>query len=127
MTTAPPPPPALPVPPLPPHRSRPADAPTALDGIRIVDFSHFLAGPLATMLLADLGADVIKIEKPNGGDDFRTFRPHLGPDADLGAPFAWANRNKRSIALDLTTPAGQQVARRLAATADVVIENSRPP
>lgn len=113
----------LPPPPLPPHSPRPAGAPTALDGIRVVDFSHFLAGPLATMLLADLGADVIKIEKPDGGDDFRTFRPRVGPDDDVSAAFVWANRNKRSIALDLKRPEGRQVALDLAAGADVVVEN----
>ncbi len=105
---------------LPPYTPRPADAPTALGGIRIVDFTHFVAGPVATMLLADLGAEVIKIEKPEGGDDFRTFQPFRH---GLGAPFAWANRNKKSIVLDLTRPDGQQVARDLVAGADVVVEN----
>ncbi len=113
----------LPPPPLPAHSPRPPDAPTALDGIRVVDFSHFLAGPLATMLLADLGADVIKVEKPDGGDDFRTFQPRIGPDDDVSAAFVWANRNKRSIALDLKRPEGRQVALDLAVTADVVVEN----
>ncbi|MDH4075119.1 MAG: CoA transferase [Acidimicrobiia bacterium] len=113
----------LPPPPLPAHSPRPADAPVALDGIRVVDFSHFLAGPLATMLLGDLGAEVIKIEKPDGGDDFRTFRPRVGPDDDVSAAFMWANRNKRSIALDLKRPQGRQVALDLAVTADVVVEN----
>ena len=110
---------------LPPPVARPTDAPTALDGIRVVDFSHFIAGPLATMLLADMGgSEVIKVEKPDGGDDFRRFRPHRG---EIGAPFAWANRNKRSLVLDLTTASGRQVARDLVGRADVVIENFSAP
>ncbi len=105
---------------LPPRRPRPAAAPTALDGLRIVDFTHFIAGPLATMFLADMGADVVKIEKTGRGDDFRGF----GPQKDgMGPAFVWTNRNKRSIALDLTRPEGQEIARALAATADVVAEN----
>ncbi|MCA8927638.1 MAG: CoA transferase [Alphaproteobacteria bacterium] len=105
---------------LPPHPPRAADAPKALDGIRVLDFTHFIAGPLATMLLGDLGAEIVKIEKIAGGDDFRRFGPQR---ADMGPAFVWCNRNKQSVALDLTRPEGQQIARDLAATADVVIEN----
>lgn len=105
---------------LPPHTPRPEGAPTALGGLRILDFTHFIAGPLATMLLADMGAEVVKIEKTGRGDDFRGF----GPQKDgMGPPFVWTNRNKRSVALDLTRPEGQEIARALAATADVVVEN----
>lgn len=105
---------------LPSPRPRPAGAPTALDGVRILDFSHFIAGPLATMFLADMGAEVIKIEKTGRGDDFRGF----GRQKDgMGPHFLWTNRNKKSVALDLTQPEGREIARALAATADVVVEN----
>jgi crotonobetainyl-CoA:carnitine CoA-transferase CaiB-like acyl-CoA transferase len=95
-----------------------------LAGIRVADFSRVLAGPLATMLLADLGADVIKVERPDGGDDTRAWGPpFLGGDA---AYFLSLNRNKRSVALDLQAPEGVAAARRLALSADVVVENFRP-
>jgi crotonobetainyl-CoA:carnitine CoA-transferase CaiB-like acyl-CoA transferase len=106
----------------PEHRPRPAGAPKALAGIKVVDFTHFIAGPFATMVLADMGADVIKIEAPGRGDDFRQYPP-VHPDLGQGAPFLWSNRNKRSVALDLKTPQGLEVARELVATADVVVEN----
>ncbi len=106
----------------PEHTPRPAGAPQALDGIRVVDFTHFIAGPFATMMLADMGANVIKIEAPGRGDDFRQYPP-VHPDLAQGAPFLWSNRNKRSVALDLKTPEGLEVARALIATADVVVEN----
>lgn len=106
----------------PTHRPRPADAPKALAGIRVVDFTHFIAGPFATMILADMGADVIKIEAPGRGDDFRQYPP-VHPDLAQGAPFLWANRNKRSVALDLKSPQGVAVACELIATADIVVEN----
>jgi crotonobetainyl-CoA:carnitine CoA-transferase CaiB-like acyl-CoA transferase len=106
----------------PEHEPRPSNAPKALEGIRVVDFSHFIAGPFATMILADMGADVIKIEAPERGDDLRRYPP-LDPDLKHGAPFLWNNRNKRSVAIDLKSPAGLQIARELIATADVVVEN----
>ena len=109
-------PPALPAP-----TPRPAGAPLALAGIRVADFSHFIAGPLCSRILADLGAAVIKIEKADGGDDFRRLLPPV--TADAGAPFLWANRNKRSIALDLKQPVAQQVARDIVARSDVLLEN----
>lgn len=105
---------------LPEHQPRPASAETALGGLCILDFTHFIAGPMATMLLADMGADVIKIEKVGRGDDFRGFGPQK---EGMGPPFVWTNRNKQSVALDLTKPEGQKIARALAATADVVVEN----
>jgi crotonobetainyl-CoA:carnitine CoA-transferase CaiB-like acyl-CoA transferase len=106
----------------PAHAPRPANAPKALEGIRVVDFSHFIAGPLATMILADMGAEVIKIEVPDRGDDLRRYPP-VNPDLKLGAPFLWTNRNKKSVAVDLKSAEGLQVVRELIATADVVVEN----
>lgn len=106
----------------PEHRPRPADAPLPLEGIRVVDFTHFIAGPFATMILADMGAEVIKIEAPGSGDDFRQYPPY-DASLGLGAPFVWSNRNKRSIALDLKSEEGLAVARELIAKADVVVEN----
>ncbi|WP_322516817.1 CoA transferase [Rhodopseudomonas palustris] len=106
----------------PEHPPRPRALPTALQGIRVIDFSHFIAGPFATTILADMGADVIKIEPPGRGDDLRRYPP-INADLAHGAPFLWTNRNKRSVALDLKLPDGVAVARELIATADVVVEN----
>jgi crotonobetainyl-CoA:carnitine CoA-transferase CaiB-like acyl-CoA transferase len=106
----------------PEHEPRPSDAPKALEGIRVVDFSHFIAGPFATLILADMGADVIKIEAPGRGDDLRRYPP-VHPDLKHGAPFLWNNRNKRSVGIDLKSPEGLQIVRELIATADVVVEN----
>ena len=106
----------------PEHEPRPSDAPKALEGIRVVDFSHFIAGSFATLILADMGADVIKIEPPGRGDDLRRYPP-VHPDLKHGAPFLWNNRNKRSVGIDLKSPEGLQIVRELIATADVVVEN----
>src|SRR5205085_11604058 len=106
----------------PENTPRPADAPKALEGIRVVDFSHFIAGPLATMILADMGAEVIKIEAPGRGNDLRRYPP-LHPDLIHGAPFLWTNRNKRSVAIDLKSPERLQVGREMNVMADVVDEN----
>ncbi|MET0974382.1 MAG: CoA transferase [Leifsonia sp.] len=95
-----------------------------LDGVRVADFSRVLAGPYATMMLADFGADVIKIES-SGGDDTRSWTPPVDADG-ASTYFASVNRNKRSIVLDLATESGVAEARRLAASADVVVENFRP-
>ncbi|MEM1429562.1 MAG: CoA transferase [Pseudomonadota bacterium] len=103
-----------------------------LDGLVVLDLSRILAGPTCTQLLGDLGADVIKIENPKtGGDDTRTWGPPYvtgpdGADTDLSAYFMCANRNKRSVAIDLTTTEGQAQIRALAARADVLIENFKP-
>jgi crotonobetainyl-CoA:carnitine CoA-transferase CaiB-like acyl-CoA transferase len=96
----------------------------ALSDLRVLDLSRVLSGPFATMTLADLGADVIKIEQPGTGDDTR----HWGPpfQGDQAAYFLSVNRNKRSVALDLKTEAGLAAVRSLAAQADVVVENFRP-
>jgi crotonobetainyl-CoA:carnitine CoA-transferase CaiB-like acyl-CoA transferase len=106
----------------PEHTPRPSQAPRALDGIRVVDFSHFIAGPFATMILADMGAEVLKIEAPGRGDDLRRYPP-VDPRLKHGAPFLWTNRNKRSVAIDLKSPEGVEVARELIRTADVIVEN----
>ena len=99
--------------------------PGALDGVLVADFSRVLAGPYATMLLADLGADVVKVERPDRGDDTRQWGP---PYDEAGEPtyFLSVNRNKRSLVVDLATDAGRRTARALAARADVVIENFKP-
>ena len=98
-----------------------AEAP--LEGLRVVDFSRLFAGPLCTMTLADLGAEVIKVESP-GGDDARRFGPpFLGGE---GMNFMALNRGKESVVLDLKTEAGQEAVKKLCATADIVLENFRP-
>ncbi len=95
-----------------------------LDGILVADFSRVLAGPLAAMLLGDLGADVVKVERPDGGDDTRAWGPPWrGPDATY---YLGLNRNKRSLALDLGDERDVELARRLASRADVLIESFRP-
>lgn len=106
----------------PEHTPRPSCAPKALDGIRVIDFSHFIAGPFATLILADMGAEVIKIEAPGRGDDLRRYPP-VDHELGLGAPFLWTNRNKRSVALDLKVPSAVEIVRELIATADVIVEN----
>src|ERR1700741_5095211 len=107
--------------PLPDRASRAKDAPTALDGLLVVDFTRVVAGPACTQTLADFGAEVIKIENPDGGDDTRTYE-----HAELGgesAAYLSLNRNKCGIALDLTVPEAREVARELIGRADVVVEN----
>jgi crotonobetainyl-CoA:carnitine CoA-transferase CaiB-like acyl-CoA transferase len=106
---------------LPDRTPRQKGAPTALDGLLVIDFTRVVAGPAATQTLADFGAEVIKIENPEGGDDTRHYE-----HADLAgesAAFVSLNRNKRGIALDLTKPEACEVARELIARADVVVEN----
>jgi len=105
---------------LPPYSPRPQRAPTALGGLRVIDFSHFVAGPLCTMMLGDLGADIIKIENSAHGDDMRENDPQIG---GIGGPFFWGNRNKRSVALNLRIAEAQAAALELIAQADVVVEN----
>jgi crotonobetainyl-CoA:carnitine CoA-transferase CaiB-like acyl-CoA transferase len=97
---------------------------TPLDGILVADFSRVLAGPLASMLLGDLGADVVKVERPDGGDDTRAWGP---PWREQEATYYLGlNRNKRSLALDLGDATDRELARRLAERADVLIESFRP-
>ena len=110
----------------PPASSQPPAG--ALSHLRVLDLSRVLAGPWCTQNLADLGADVIKVEKPGEGDDTRHWGPPFFPDAS-GQPtqeacyFAACNRNKRSITVDMATPEGQQLIRELASTSDVLVEN----
>jgi len=107
--------------PLPDRLPRAQHAPTALDGLLVVDFTRVVAGPACTQTLADFGAEVIKIENPDGGDDTRAYE-----HAEIGgesAAYISLNRNKRGIALDLAVPAARDVARELITKADVVVEN----
>ncbi|MGH3358018.1 MAG: CaiB/BaiF CoA transferase family protein, partial [Nocardioidaceae bacterium] len=94
-----------------------------LDGFRVLDLTRFLSGPYCTMVLAELGADVIKIEQPVTGDDSRRLAPKVNGES---YPFAMPNRSKRSVAVDLKTDRGRELFLELAATADLVIENFRP-
>jgi crotonobetainyl-CoA:carnitine CoA-transferase CaiB-like acyl-CoA transferase len=100
----------------------------ALDGIRVLDLSRVLAGPWCTQTLADLGADVIKIERPGTGDDTRSWGPpflqdRAGHDTHEAAYYLGANRNKRSVTCDIAQPAGQELVRELAQHCDVLVEN----
>ncbi|MFJ5879228.1 CaiB/BaiF CoA transferase family protein [Streptomyces sp. NPDC093088] len=105
-------------------RTTSGTAPGALSGIVVADFGRVLAGPYMTMLLADLGADVIKIEWPGSGDDTRAWGPPFaGGEATY---FLGVNRNKRSVSLDLTDPGGLAAARAIVDRADVLVENFRP-
>ena len=104
----------------------------ALDGIRVLDLTRILAGPTCTQLLGDLGAEVIKVENPaTGGDDTRGWGPPNvcdtdGQPTDLSAYFMAANRNKKSVSIDISTDLGQQQVRALARSADIVVENFKP-
>jgi formyl-CoA transferase len=95
----------------------------ALDGLRVIDLTQVMAGPFCCMLLGDMGADVIKVEPP-GGETTRHMEFELAPG--VSGPFLAVNRNKRGLTLDLKRPEGLEVLRRLAATADVLVENYRP-
>jgi crotonobetainyl-CoA:carnitine CoA-transferase CaiB-like acyl-CoA transferase len=98
-----------------------------LSGIRVVDFSRVIAGPLCTQMLSDMGAEVIKIENPDGGDDTRKGAgPRAGGEKGESHFFMTYNRGKKSVALDFTKPEGQAVVHKLLATADVLVENFRP-
>ncbi len=98
-----------------------------LDGIRVIGLEQYMAGPYCTMLLADAGAEVIKIERPKYGDPRRSMPPFIEKDGvKKAAGYMSYNRNKKSLALDLSKPEGQAVFKDLAKTADVVVENLRP-
>ncbi len=96
-----------------------------LKGTKILDLSHALAGPFCTYHLGLLGAEVIKVERPGPGDDFRHYIEHSGPKT-LSAPFVAANAGKRSITVNLKSPAGREVVQRLIERCDVLVENFRP-
>jgi len=94
-----------------------------LSGIRVLDLSRVLAGPYATMLLGDLGAEIIKVEAPNGGDDSRGYGPFIGEES---AYFMSLNRNKKSVVLNLKADRSKAILKDLARVSDVVVENFRP-
>ena len=101
-----------------------------LAGLRIFDLTRILAGPTCTQLLGDLGADVIKIERPGEGDDTRRWGPPYvknedGSNSDASAYYLSSNRNKRSLTIDIAAPEGQELARRMVASCDIVVENFR--
>src|SRR5688572_7209167 len=94
-----------------------------LDGVRVLDLSRVLAGPFCSLILADLGAEVIKIEEIGSGDQTRTIPPFVNGESHY---FLAINRNKHSVALDARTPAGREILLKLAMQCDVVLENFRP-
>ncbi|MDI3306023.1 MAG: CoA transferase [Acetobacteraceae bacterium] len=97
-----------------------------LEGLRVIEVGQALAGPLAGAIMADMGADVIKVEKPDGGDDARGWGPPFGPDGTTSLYFHGQNRNKRSVTLDLKSPADVEALHRLVEDADILIQNLRP-
>ena len=104
------------------------EKPTALPHIKVLDLSRVLAGPWCTQMLADLGADVIKVEKPGEGDDTRHWGPPFLQDAQGNATphatyFTACNRNKRSVTIDMAQPEGQALIRQMALQSDVLVEN----
>lgn len=112
---------------MPTENGSPAAAHPPLDGVRVIDLTQVMAGPFCTMLLADLGADVIKVEPPEKGDLSRSMGgARLRGRKTDHAPFLALNRNKRSVVLDLKSTAGRSVFLQLAETADVIVENFRP-
>src|SRR5213593_2480826 len=94
-----------------------------LTGIRVIEVGNYMAGPFCAMQLADLGADVIKVENPDGGDSARDSAPFLEGES---SPFIRLNRNKRSLAINLKAPEGKELFRELVKGADVIVENLRP-
>jgi crotonobetainyl-CoA:carnitine CoA-transferase CaiB-like acyl-CoA transferase len=100
------------------------DTDLPLAGLKVLDLTRILAGPFATMILGDLGADVIKVERPGSGDDTRTWGPpFLGDDA---AYFLSVNRNRRSLTLNLEIEEGRKILERLAGSADLLLQNFLP-
>lgn len=95
----------------------------ALSGLKVLDLTRVLAGPTCTQMLGDLGAEVIKIERPGTGDDTRGFAPPHWPNTNESAYFLGVNRNKKSVALDIATQEGQAVVHRLLERSDVLVEN----
>jgi len=107
-----------------------SDIPMALAGLKVLDLSRILAGPYAAQTFADLGADVVKVENPDGGDDTRKWGPPFTRNGDGSrddaAYFTACNRNKRSVTIDFSTKGGADLVRKLAAKADILIENFKP-
>ena len=99
------------------------DAHGPLKGLRVLDLTRVLAGPTCTQMLGDLGAEVIKIERPGAGDDTRGFAPPVMPGTEESAYFIGVNRNKRSVTLDIATKEGQAIAKQLLADTDILVEN----
>jgi crotonobetainyl-CoA:carnitine CoA-transferase CaiB-like acyl-CoA transferase len=99
------------------------DAHGPLKGLRVLDLTRVLAGPTCTQMLGDLGAEVIKIERPGTGDDTRGFAPPVMPGTEESAYFIGVNRNKRSVTLDIATKEGQAIAKQLLADTDILVEN----
>ena len=103
--------------------------PMALDGLKVVEFGDFVSAPFCGKLLADLGADVIKVERPKVGDESRRYGPFpddLPPHVDRSGLFIYMNANKRSVTLDPSTATGQDIFNALVADADILIENQQP-
>lgn len=105
------------------HETSDSKSPGPLAGMRVIELAHIMSGPICGMMLADMGADVIKVEKIPGGDDCRRFAPIL--EGGESASFMIVNRNKRGVAINLKTDGGREVLRKMLATADVVTENYR--
>ncbi len=99
------------------------DATGPLKGLRVLDLTRVLAGPTCTQMLGDMGAEVIKIERPGAGDDTRGFAPPAMPGTEESAYFVGVNRNKRSVTLDIATPEGQKIIKRLLEDTDILVEN----
>ncbi len=99
----------------------------SLAGVRVLDLSRVLAGPWATQILGDFGADVIKVEKPGAGDDTRAWGPPFIENGEGDAAYyVAANRNKRSVTIDFATPEGAALVRKLAPQCQILVENFRP-
>ena len=104
------------------------EKPSALGHIKVLDLSRVLAGPWCTQMLADLGADVVKVERPGAGDDTRHWGPPflqdgVGKDTDQASYFTACNRNKRSVTIDMAKAQGQALIRQMAAQSDILVEN----
>ncbi|MCH7786311.1 MAG: CoA transferase, partial [Chloroflexi bacterium] len=100
----------------------------ALDGIKVLDLTHHVAGPYCTKLLADFGAEVIKIERPGSGDPARRMTPffHDEPHPEKSLPFLYLNTSKRSMTLDITSETGRSILKRLVQETDVLVESFSP-
>ena len=99
-----------------------------MDGVRVLDLTHHIAGPYCTKLLADFGADVVKIERPGSGDPARRMQPffHDQADGERSLPFLYLNTNKRSVTVDLKSGPGKEIVRKLARESDLLVESFSP-